>query len=81
MCIRDSLGIPIIVTSEGCAKEYFGNIDTKYDGKRGDVKELSNLIKRVFLNQTSGIVKFDQIKKFSWDKCIEKQIDVYEEFI
>ena len=76
-----ALGIPIIVTSEGCAKEYFGNIDTYYDGKRGDVKELSNLIKRVFLNQTSGIVKFDQIKKFSWDKCIEKQIDVYEEFI
>ena len=76
-----ALGIPIIVTSEGCAKEYFGDIDTYYDGKRGDMKELSNLIKRVFLNQTSGIVKFDQIKKFSWDKCIEKQIDVYEEFI
>ena len=76
-----ALGIPIIITSEGCTKEYFGGINTYYDGKKGDVKELSDLIKRVFINQTLGIVKFDQIKDFSWDKCVQNQIDIYEELI
>ena len=76
-----ALGIPLIITSEGCSKEYFGNIDTYYDGKRGDVKELSDLIKKVFLNQNYGFVEFEQIKKFSWDKCIDNQILVYEELI
>ncbi len=76
-----ALGIPIIITSEGCTKEYFGSINTYYDGKKGDVKELSDLIKRVFINQTLGIVKFDQIKDFSWDKCVQNQIDIYEELI
>tara|TARA_B100000963_G_scaffold113592_1_gene98887 strand:- start:3921 stop:4898 length:978 start_codon:yes stop_codon:yes gene_type:complete len=74
-----ALGIPIIITSEGCAKEYFGNIDTYYDGKKGNIKELSDLINKVFINQTSGFVKLNQIKKFSWDKCIDNQIHIYEE--
>ena len=76
-----ALGIPIIVTSEGCAKEYFGRIDTYYDGKKGDVKELSDLITKVFINQTSGLVNFDQIKNFSWDKCVDNQILIYEELM
>ena len=76
-----SLGIPIIVTSEGCAKEYFGGIDSYYDGKSGDVKELSDLITKVFLNPTLGSVNFNQIKKFTWNNCIENQILVYEELM
>ena len=76
-----ALGIPIIVTSEGCAKEYFGRIDTYYDGKKGDVKELSDLISKVFINQNSGLVNFDQIKNFSWDKCVDNQILIYEELM
>ena len=76
-----ALGIPIIVTSEGCAKEYFGGIDTYYDGKSGDVKELSELITKVFVHPMLGSVNFNQIKKFTWSKCIENQILVYEELI
>ena len=76
-----ALGIPIIVTSEGCAKEYFGRIDTYYDGKKGDVKELSDLINEVFINPNLGSVNLDQIKKFSWDKCVDNQILVYEELM
>ena len=76
-----ALGTPIIITSEGCAKEYFGGIDTYYDGKKGNVRELSDLINKLFLNPISGSVNFDQIKRFSWDKCIEDQILVYEELM
>ncbi len=76
-----ALGIPIIVTSEGCAKEYFGTIDTYYDGKKGDVKELADLISKVFINPALGSVNLDQIKKFSWDKCVDNQILVYKELI
>ena len=76
-----ALGIPIIVTSEGCAQEYFGEIDTYYDGKKGDVKELSDLISKVFINPILGSVKLDQIQKFSWDKCVDNQILVYEELM
>ena len=76
-----ALGVPIIVTSEGCAKEYFGSIDTYYDGKKGNVKELSDLISKVFIDPTLGIVNTDQINIFSWDKCIDKQILIYEELI
>lgn len=76
-----ALGIPIIVTSEGCAKEYFGNIESYYDGKRGEVKELSELISKVFLNPKLGTVKLNDIKEFSWNKCIENQILAYEELI
>ena len=76
-----ALGIPIIVTSEGCAKEYFGSIDTYYDGKKGDIKELSNLISKVFINPNLGSVKLDQIQKFTWDKCVDNQILVYEELM
>ena len=76
-----ALGIPIIITSEGCTEEYFGGIDTYYDGKKGDVKELANLINKVFINPILGSVNFDQIKKFSWDKCIDNQIHVYEELM
>jgi len=76
-----ALGIPIIVTSEGCAKEYFGGIDSYYDGKIGDVKKLSDLINKVFLNPMLGSVNFNQIKKFTWSECIKNQILVYEELI
>ena len=76
-----ALGIPIIITSEGCAKEYFGKIDTYYDGKKGNVKELANLIDNVFINPALGYVNFDQIKQFSWDKCITNQIHIYEELM
>ena len=76
-----SLGIPIIVTSEGCTKEYFGGIDSYYDGKRGDVKELSALITKVFLNPILGSVNLNQIKKFTWSNCIDNQILVYEELM
>ena len=76
-----ALGIPIIVTSEGCAKEYFGEIESYYDGKRGEVKELSDLISKIFLNPRIGTVKFNDIQKFSWNKCIDNQIDAYEELI
>ena len=76
-----SLGIPIIVTSEGCTKEYFGGIDSYYDGKRGDVKELSDLINKVFLNPILGSVNLNQIKKFTWSNCIDNQILVYEELM
>lgn len=76
-----ALGIPIVVTSEGCTKEYFGGIDSYYDGKSGDVKELSDLITKVFFNPMLGSVNFNQIEKFTWSKCIENQILVYEELM
>ena len=76
-----ALGVPIIVTSEGCAKEYFGGIDSYYDGKIGDVKELSNLITKVFRNPILGTVKINQIEKFTWSNCIDDQILVYEELM
>ena len=76
-----ALGRPIIITSEGCAKEYFGEIETYYDGKKGNIKELADLIDKLFKNPTSGTVNFEQIKKFSWDKCINNQIIVYEELM
>lgn len=74
-----ALGIPIIITSEGCSEEYFGNIETYYDGKKGNPKELSELISKVFLDPTMGYVDYKQINNFSWDKCIHNQILVYEE--
>tara|TARA_B100000212_G_scaffold219800_1_gene166451 strand:+ start:1683 stop:2660 length:978 start_codon:yes stop_codon:yes gene_type:complete len=76
-----ALGIPIIITSEGCTKEYFGSIETYYDGKKGDIMELAKLIDKIFINPSLGIVNFDQIKKFSWDKCIDNQILIYEELL
>ncbi len=76
-----ALGIPIIITSEGCSEEYFGNIDTYYDGKKGNLKDLANLICKVFLDPTMGSVDYEQINNFSWDKCIDNQILVYEELI
>lgn len=76
-----ALGIPIIVTSEGSSKEYFGEIKTYYDGKKGDILELAELINNLFINPQIGNVKFDQIKKFTWDNCVNKQIDIYKELI
>lgn len=76
-----ALGIPIIVTSEGCAKEYFGGIESYYNGKRGNVKELSDLISKVCLNPTLGTVNLNDIQKYSWNNCIDNQILAYEELI
>ena len=76
-----ALGIPIIVTSEGCAEEYFGGINSYYDGKHGDVKELTDLINKIFLNPLLGSVNINQIKKFTWSNCIDNQIRVYEELM
>ena len=76
-----ALGIPIIVTSEGSSKEYFGEIKTYYDGKKGNIKELAELINNLFLNPLIGQVKFKQIKKFTWDNCVNKQIDIYKELL
>ena len=76
-----ALGIPIIVTSEGSSKEYFGEIKTYYNGKKGNIMELAELINNLFQNPFIGKVKFEQIKKFSWDNCVNKQIDIYKELL
>ena len=76
-----ALGIPIIVTSEGSSKEYFGDIKTYYDGKKGNVIELAELINNLFVSPLIGKVKFNQIKKFTRDNCINKQIDIYKELL
>lgn len=76
-----ALGIPIIITSEGCSKEYFGDIKTYFDGKKGNVEELAELINNLFSDPNIGKVKFDQINKFSWGKCVENQISLYEDLL
>ena len=48
-----ALGIPIIVTSEGSSKEYFGEIKTYYDGKKGDILELAELINNLFYKSSN----------------------------
>lgn len=75
-----ALGTPIIVTKEGSAQEYFGDISTYYDGKKANVEILAELIKKTFKNPDSGIVSENQIKKFTWEKCARSQLNMYEEF-
>ena len=76
-----ALGIPIIVTKEGCSSEYFGDIQTYYDGKKGNIDELAELIDNIFINPSIGKVAFNQINKFSWDKCVENQIALYKNLL
>jgi len=76
-----ALNIPLIITKEGSAKEYFGDVKTYYDGKKGDVKELSFLLKNILNDPSGGIVSKNQIEKFTWERCSNSQINIYEELI
>ncbi|MAV63873.1 MAG: hypothetical protein CMG00_01625 [Candidatus Marinimicrobia bacterium] len=76
-----ALKTPLIITKEGSAEEYFGDIKTYYDGKKGDVQELSSLLKKILNNPSDGIVSKNQIKKFTWERCSNSQINIYEELI
>ena len=76
-----ALGVPLIVTDEGSPREYFGQIQSYYNGKDGNTDDLCDLINCVIKTPKLGIVKLDQIKKFTWSKCAEEQINIYKELL
>ena len=76
-----AFGLPIIVTKEGSAKEYFGNIETYYDGKKADVSELCELINLLNELPKKGIVKEEIIHQYKWTKVALDQIDIYKSLI
>tara|TARA_Y200000002_G_C22630533_1_gene642291 strand:- start:87 stop:1067 length:981 start_codon:yes stop_codon:yes gene_type:complete len=76
-----AFGLPIIVTKEGSAKEYFGDIKTYFDGKKADISELCELINLINKSPEKGIVKEDIISQYNWNKIAEDQINIYKKLI
>ena len=73
--------MPLIITSEGSALEYFGDLKTYYDGDQSDIDELCDILEYVVNNPSNGIVDDEQIKKFTWDNCALRQIEIYKNLL
>lgn len=74
-------GLPLIITSEGSALEYFGDLKTYYDGDQSDIDKLCDILEYVVNNPSNGIVDEEQIKKFTWDNCALRQIEIYKNLL
>ena len=76
-----ALNIPLVVTHEGYSKEYFGGIETYYDGFKANLNELCEIIKYALEKPEKAIVDFDLIKELTWDNVVLNQIEVYKDLI
>jgi len=68
-------GARILITSEGCTKEYFGNEVTYIDPM--SVLSISNGIK-LALNRPQGNLKEYVREKFNWKEVIKRLVDLYK---
>tara|TARA_Y100001978_G_scaffold78219_1_gene70147 strand:+ start:1014 stop:1994 length:981 start_codon:yes stop_codon:yes gene_type:complete len=76
-----ALGIPILITEEGSAKEYFGNINSYFDGKLCSLDDLCDKLNYLKSYPEKGIVDKKQISKFTWSKCADEQLKIYQDLI
>ena len=76
-----AIGLPILITEEGSAKEYFGDIKSYFNGKSGSLDDLCESLNLLINNLENGIVDINQISRFTWPKCADEQIRVYKEFL
>lgn len=76
-----ALGVPLLVTSCGSAKEYFGNKCLYYNGDRKDVDELEQAVSQLGSTPEKYIVDIETITKYTWSNVSEDQVNVYHECI
>lgn len=74
-----ALGVPILVTQNGSAYEYFGDTCRYYDGASRSFDDLRNALSDIWKHPSAYIVPTNTIASYSWESVSVSQVNVYKE--
>lgn len=74
-----SYGLPVVASNSSCLPEIYGEAAIYFNPK--DLEDVTEKIKKGLFDQNlrrALIAKgFEQVKKYSWQKCAEKTLEIY----
>ncbi|MYM62870.1 glycosyltransferase [Pseudomaricurvus sp. HS19] len=69
-------GVPLVITKEGCAKEYFG--DHAFYVNPTDIEEISESLVKAMVQASDPELLKTRVREFSWDRVAEELEAAYE---